>query len=175
MTQYDKVNDSGKRQEFKTGSVRDTNIGKGRYDLISPIALQRLAKHFENGAVKYGDRNWEKGQPLSRYFDSAVRHLYRFLEGLRDEDHLAAALWNVGAMIHTEELIERNLLPKELNDLPNYLKKDERPFIVKGNNLITALPHFIIDGRCKNESGDICNLGYACDACPYNKGDINHE
>jgi hypothetical protein len=132
MPNFDKVKDSGKRQEFKTGSVRDTNIGKGRYDLISPLMLQRLAKHFENGATKYGDRNWEKGQPLSRYFDSAVRHLYKHLEGMRDEDHLAAAVWNVGAMIHTEELIERGLLPEGLNDLPNYLKKEDRPFIEKG-------------------------------------------
>jgi hypothetical protein len=124
MPKFDKVKDSGKRQEFKTGSVRDTNIGKGRYDLISPLMLQRLAKHFENGAVKYGDRNWEKGQPLSRYFDSTIRHLYKHLEGMRDEDHLAAAIWNIGAMIHTEELIERELLPKELSDLPNYLQKE---------------------------------------------------
>ena len=37
-------------------------------------------------------------------------------------------------MIHTEELIERGLLPKELNDLPNYLKKEDRPFIEKGES-----------------------------------------
>jgi len=149
MPKYDKVKDSGKRQEFKTGSVRDTNIGKGRYDLISPLMLQRLAKHFENGAVKYGDRNWEKGQPLSRYFDSAIRHLYKHLEGQRDEDHLAAAIWNVGAMIHTEELIERDLLPKELNDLPNYLKKDSRLFIENGQ-LICECIGKQIEGVKKN-------------------------
>jgi hypothetical protein len=160
MPKFDKVKDSGKRQEFKTGSVRDTNIGKGRYDLISPLMLQRLAKHFENGAVKYGDRNWEKGQPLSRYFDSAIRHLYKHLEGQRDEDHLAAAIWNVGAMIHTEELIERELLPKELNDLPNYLEQENlRPFIEKGQCNINH-PTFV---------NVTCDLGYACDACPYNK------
>lgn len=124
--EYREVKDSGKRQEFSTGSVRDTNVGKGRYDLISPIILRRLAKHYENGAKKYGDRNWEKGQPLSRYFDSAVRHLYKYLEGYRDEDHLSAAIWNIGAMIHTEELIERKMLPENLNDLPNYLNKQEK-------------------------------------------------
>jgi hypothetical protein len=125
MAMYDKVNDSGKRQEFETGSRRDTREGKGRYDLISPIAMQRLAKHFENGAVKYGDRNWEKGQPISRYLDSAIRHIYKFLEGHRDEDHLAAAMWNIGGAIHTEEAIERGILPDSLNDLVNYLEKKE--------------------------------------------------
>jgi hypothetical protein len=125
MAMYDKVNDSGKRQEFETGSRRDTREGKGRYDLISPIAMQRLAKHFENGAVKYGDRNWEKGQPISRYLDSAIRHIYKFLEGHRDEDHLAAAMWNIGGAIHTEEVIERGLLPESLNDVVNYLEKEK--------------------------------------------------
>lgn len=108
--------DSGKREEFPTGSRRDTREGKGRYDLVSPFALARLARHLEAGAVKYGDRNWEKGQPLSRYFDSAVRHLYSWLSGAQEEDHLAAALWNVHAMIHTQIMVERGVLPEELND-----------------------------------------------------------
>ena len=36
-------------------------MGKGRCDLLPPNALLRLARHFENGSKKYGDRNWEKG------------------------------------------------------------------------------------------------------------------
>jgi hypothetical protein len=118
---FKEVKDSGKREDFITGSRRDTREGKGRFDLISPVSLLRLAKHMENGAVKYGDKNWERGQNLMRYFDSTIRHMYKFLEGHRDEDHLAAAMWNVHAMIHTEEMIARGLLPKELNDMPNYL------------------------------------------------------
>jgi len=118
MPEYNHIEDSGERQEFATGSVRDTATGKGRFDLISPTALRRLARHYENGACKYGARNWEKGQPLSRFIDSAIRHLYNFLEGGRDEDHLAAAAWNALAAIHTETMIERGRLPAELNDLP---------------------------------------------------------
>jgi hypothetical protein len=116
--EFDKVNDSGKRQEFETGSRRDTRDGKGRFDLISPVFLKRLAKHCENGATKYGDRNWEKGQPLSRYLDSASRHINNFLEGDRSEDHLAAVAWNIMGIIHTQEMIARGHLPKELDDLP---------------------------------------------------------
>jgi hypothetical protein len=125
MAEFKDVKDSGKRQEFNTGSVRDTIKGKGRFDLISPIALTRLAKHYQNGSKKYGDRNWEKGQPICRFLDSAIRHIYKHLEGHRDEDHLAAGAWNLLAAIHTEEMIERGLLPKELDDRPNYLKKNE--------------------------------------------------
>ena len=97
--------------------MRDTREGKGRFDLISPIALMRLAQHYENGAKKYGDRNWEKGQPLSRFLDSAARHLFRFLGGDRSEDHLSAVAWNVFAAVHCETLIAEGKLPSVLNDL----------------------------------------------------------
>lgn len=111
--------DSGKRQEFSTGSVRDTQEGKGRFDLISPVALLRLARHYEGGALKYEDRNWEKGQPLSRYLASAHSHLNKYLLGSRDEDHLAAAAWNIFGLIHTEDQIRLGKLPAVLNDLPD--------------------------------------------------------
>jgi hypothetical protein len=29
-------------------------------------------------------------------------------------------------------------------------------------------PSWIIEGVCNNKGNDICNLGYACDGCPYN-------
>ena len=123
---FNKVQDSGERRKFKSGAHRDMSSGKGRFDLLSPISLTRLARHFENGAVKYGDRNWEKGLPMSSFFDSAVRHMYKYLEGHKDEDHLAAAMWNVHCLIHTEEMINRGIFSKELNDMPQYLEvKDE--------------------------------------------------
>lgn len=112
------LKDSGQRRQFDTGSVRDIRTGKGRFDLISPIALRRLAVHLENGMTKYGERNWEKGQPLMSYMDSALRHLNVYIEGDRSEDHMAAALWNIHCFIHTEEMINRQLLPGALDDRP---------------------------------------------------------
>lgn len=120
---FTEVKDSGQRQEFATGSVRDTAEGKGRYDLFSPLAMARLAKHFENGAKKYGDRNWEKGQPIMRCIDSTLRHVFKHIEGQRDEDHLAAAAWNLLSVIHFEEAIQRGLLPQTLDDRPTYIYK----------------------------------------------------
>jgi hypothetical protein len=115
------VVESGKpHTEYQTGSKRDNREGKGRFDLLSPFVMARDARHMENGAKKYGDRNWEKGQPLSAYLDSAMRHLSKFHMGCSAEDHLAAARWNIGCIMHTMEMIERGVLPKELNDLPNY-------------------------------------------------------
>lgn len=118
---FDAVKDSGERQEFDTGSRRDTRKRKGRYDLMSPIAMRRLAVHFENGAAKYGERNWEKGQPVSRYVDSALRHLFDYLGGDTSEDHLAAAVWNAGCAMHTEEECLREALPPHLLDLPHHM------------------------------------------------------
>ena len=106
--------DSGKREEFKTGAVRDIIIGKGRYDLLSSIAIHRLAQHSENGGIKYEDRNWEKGIPLKRFLDSALRHLFQLLDGGESEDHAAAVMWNVQCFIHTQEKIRRGELSKEL-------------------------------------------------------------
>jgi len=119
---FDAVKDSGKRQEFQTGSKRDTRDGKGRFDLIPTYPLRRLARHYENGAIKYGDRNWEKGQPLSRYLDSANRHLIGVLEGLTDEDHASAVSWNMFAYVATCQWIEEGKLPAELDDLKHTSK-----------------------------------------------------
>jgi len=127
MAKYNKVTDSGKRRKFgKNRAVRDVSTGKGRYDLISPIAMQRLADHYENGATKYDPRNWERGMPLSVYLDSMERHTNKFKEGHREEDHMSAVAWNAFGLIHTQEMIKRGLLPKEFDDLPNYLKKKKK-------------------------------------------------
>lgn len=114
---WDKVEDSGVREKFTTGSRRDTQQGKGRYDLLPFYAIHRLAIHFENGANKYGDNNWRKGQNLRRYVSSALRHISKYMLGYQEEDHLSAALWNIACLIETEEMIRQGDLPKELNDL----------------------------------------------------------
>ena len=123
---YDKVNDSGKREVMATGSQRDSRGGKGRCDLFNALVLLRDARHMENGAAKYGDRNWEKGQPSSRFLDSAIRHILLYMVGDRSEDHLAAARWNLAGIMFNEMMIERGLLPAELNDLPSYMPKSAR-------------------------------------------------
>jgi hypothetical protein len=119
--------DSGKREEYGSGARRDVRSGKGRYDLLSPMAIRRIAGVYERGAEKYGDRNYEKGMPLSRFLDSALRHLLQYIEGKQDEDHAAQAAWNILSLIHTEEMINRGILPKELNDLPSYMPSDADP------------------------------------------------
>jgi len=120
------VKDSGKRQNYITGAQRDSETGKGRFDLISPIFLKQLAVICEKGAKKYADRNWEKGIPLMRYMDSAERHINNYKEGKRIENHIVQAAWNLMCFCHTAEMIDRGLLPKELDDRPDYIKGGEK-------------------------------------------------
>lgn len=143
--QFNNVKDSGERQEFDTGSKRDTQDGKGRPDLIPIEPLRRLAKHYENGAKKYGNRNWEKGQPLSRYYASAMRHMWDYMEGDYSEDHLAAAAWNIFSMIATQERIIAGKLPKELDDIgaiqayeDHLLEEGSKQFITVDDTIRTA-------------------------------------
>lgn len=115
---WDKVKDSGQgKTEYNTGSKRDNRKGKGRYDLLPTRGLRRLAIHYENGAVKYGANNWKKGQPLMEsYFSSALRHAFAWADCKDDEDHIAAAIWNLMAALETEEMIAEGILPEELDD-----------------------------------------------------------
>lgn len=111
------IKDSGKHEEFATGARRDQREGKGRYDLIPPYAISRLAQVYEKGAKKYAPHNWERGMPLHLFADSALRHTFQYLGGARDEDHLGHAVFNLLAIIELEHQIEAGKLPKELNDL----------------------------------------------------------
>lgn len=116
---FDGVADHGcGTQKFSTGAVREATTGRGRFDLIPAYPIERLAQHYENGSLKYADRNWEKGIPLARFIDSAERHMNKFKKGDRTEDHLAAILWNVAGYIHMEREVAEGRLPAELSNVP---------------------------------------------------------
>jgi hypothetical protein len=95
--------DSGKREEFTTGSRRDTQDGKPRYTLIPPAPLKRLADLYVRGANKYDDHNWTLGQPTSRVLDSLMRHVEAYRMGDKSEDHLAAIAWNAFTIMQFED------------------------------------------------------------------------
>ena len=113
------IKDSGDKTKFSTGAVRDLRAGKGRFDLLPPATIKALAIHFEKGAEKYEERNWEKGIPVSKYLDSALRHTFQVLDGLKDENHLISAIWNLVCAYETILRVQRKQLPEELLDLPN--------------------------------------------------------
>lgn len=164
------IRDSGIRQEFSTGAVRDIQKGKGRCDLMpldivanilccgggesdsimddiylfqqtgdvdhlycalgtferalgdTPTMILEVSKHFEEGAEKYGEGNWQKGLPVKCYINSAVRHYLKWLRGDNDENHHLAFCWNLMCCLwtckHKPELNEYGLKKCRVCDEP---------------------------------------------------------
>lgn len=174
------IKETTEKEHFSAGSVRNSRVGKGRYDLIANNAqpvfhfytegtilegevgasleeayteiqafildknlfhlrksfgivsywmdedtgrfswIKRLAKHYEGGASVYAPRNWEMGQEVCRYLDSASRHLIQYICEEDDEDHGAAVLWNLLGAAQTLNMIKDGYLSETFNDLPMY-------------------------------------------------------
>lgn len=106
------VKDSGERQQFSSGMVRDTQTGKADISRVydGPM-LYRWADHITKGAVKYPDiapgvPNWTLAagqEELIRFKKSAARHFYQFMKGDTDEDHVAAVFFNLNGHEYVRE------------------------------------------------------------------------
>lgn len=95
------VKDSGKREAYASGMVRDTQDNKLMYELVfdGPL-VDRLAAHLTKGAVKYGKSNWTLANSeaeMERFRSSATRHMRQWLRGDQDEDHAMAVVFNINA------------------------------------------------------------------------------
>ena len=69
--------------------------------LSVPDMMLEVAVHYEEGAKKYGEHNWEKGLPLWCFIDSATRHFLKYLGGRTDERHDRAFVWNMLGFMYT--------------------------------------------------------------------------
>lgn len=94
---------SGKIRQFSSGAVRDAADGKPRMELLPYDLLMRTSIWYGVGAEKYGDNNWRLGQPQSAVIGSLMRHLTKYMNGERDEDHLAAVVWNALSLMNSDE------------------------------------------------------------------------
>lgn len=99
MTENFTVKDSGERQQFESGMVRDVTEGKVDYTLVydGPM-LDRWAEHLTKGAIKYDARNWmlaDGEAEMERFKQSAARHFRQWMRGDTDEDHAAAVFFNL--------------------------------------------------------------------------------
>ena len=88
------------------------------YDGDAHTMFIEVSKHFEEGAKKYGEYNWQKGIPTHCYIDSAVRHYLKYLRGDKDEPHDRAFVWNILCCIWT------CIHKPELNDYKKEEKSD---------------------------------------------------
>lgn len=113
-----KVNDSGKRMQFDSGMVRDTNENKIDWHRIAEgVMLKRWAEHLTKGAIKYKDNedgtgNWTLANDSAEYIrfkQSAYRHFMQWYNGEVDEDHASAVYFNVNGA----ETVKQKLTQEE--------------------------------------------------------------
>jgi len=99
--------------EGTEGTKYDTQ--KLRYDLVPVVPLRELVRVFTLGAVKYNDRNWEKGIGWGRIYAAMQRHANAWWGGEQNDPddgqhHLASVAWCALA------LMEYETTHKELDD-----------------------------------------------------------
>lgn len=99
-------------RSWDTGAVRDNSDDKGDMASIPWESVLRLSRHYQAGAKRYKRWNYRLGIPVSSFIDSACRHIAKYQCGCDDEDHLAAAAFNIlGAMLMEETMPEMVDLP----------------------------------------------------------------
>lgn len=104
------IKDSGIHREFQSGMKRDANPGSTQYALVfdGPL-LERLAVHLTKGAAKYEPRNWmlaNSREEMERFRTSAANHFVKWMRGERDEDHMAAVIFNLNGYEYVKERLE---------------------------------------------------------------------
>lgn len=103
-----------KFRTFESGAIRDVEEESGKEDYVETIswtAFRRYADYMTQKKAKYGSGNFKKGIPIDSYERSMTRHISKYFinkyEGgdlEKNEDHLAAILFNVFGIIHEEEM-----------------------------------------------------------------------
>jgi hypothetical protein len=73
-------------QDVASGEGVKHDADKLRFDLIPPDAMTAIAAVLTYGAVKYADRNWEKGMDRARLRAAAERHRIADLMGEERDD-----------------------------------------------------------------------------------------
>jgi len=89
----------GEMKKTELGAMRESNKGRGRFDLIPYEAMEALAIWYEKAAEKYPERDWEKGMSVKDCINRMLRHGLKASNGWTDEDHLAAVMWNAATAI----------------------------------------------------------------------------
>jgi hypothetical protein len=118
---------------FATGAHRsNATAGKRpiRYDLIPREALERVARTYGEGAIKYGDSNWKSGFPASDLANRVMNHMMLWLSNDQTvdektgevEDHLAHAAWNLFAIMYNEKQLPHMIDIRERPEFEQHLK-----------------------------------------------------
>lgn len=109
------VKDDPEMAQFEGGGQRSSDEGRPRFDMLfvthlgyEEQVLTRAALRMEEGARKYGARNFEQFQDeeaLERARASLLRHTIQLVNGETDEDHAAAVIANVVMLSSVEKKV----------------------------------------------------------------------
>jgi hypothetical protein len=117
------IHDSGQRQVFASGSMRDPSTGKIKWSriLFGPMA-RRWAQHLTTAEAKYPDP--KPGVPnftlistdeeFYRYKESALRHFMSWYFDEKDEDHASAVFFNINGV----EIIKAKMRGEATDNIP---------------------------------------------------------
>lgn len=97
---------------------RPVRTNAGRFDLIPPLALRRLAQLFERDAALYGARDWETGRPLADYVNDAHHHLNLLMAGDNSDDHASRIAWAMLCFMHNHAMIQAGRIAPILDNMP---------------------------------------------------------
>lgn len=112
------VKDSGKRKEFDSGMVRDTEDNKTDYlSILDGPMFDRWANMLTKAKLKYpdvapGKANWTLANGTEeqlRFRKSAFRHFRQWLRGDVDEDHAAALFFNINGYEFVTEKLDKQV------------------------------------------------------------------
>lgn len=160
-----------KKTEFETGAHRDTDEGKGRPSLISPVLIHRLGILLQEGAEHYEADNWMRGMPYRRTADSIIRHIFQWLAGDTDEDHLAAVCFGAMCLMTYES---DKVLDQKLDDRCEGLNKILSSILTpaSGDDTLKIDPKRPKGSSDFGEPNSVCSCGAAipwgdkiCSAC----------
>ena len=90
------------KEKYKGGATRNA-IAPVRYDLIKWEFIREMAKVMDEGAKSHGEDNWTTGMPRATVINHMFEHWHQWLEGDRNEPHLAKMAFGLMALWYYEK------------------------------------------------------------------------
>jgi len=99
-------------------------------DLLGVQTLDLMhfyAKALHEGAIKYGERNWERGLPESNLLNHALYHLFKLVGGDDTENHQAHLVWNVMTLVYQRVTDYYRELQNTIKETTNHESESQEP------------------------------------------------
>jgi len=91
------------KRVFDTGAKRDSDLNKPYTHNLQGYTRLRFGYLTRMGAINYGDENFLKGFPKKESLKSLDRHMSKYMNGDKSEDHLSAMIFNIQLIMLEEQ------------------------------------------------------------------------